>query len=346
LQLSQKVEQVLGVVRYHDQQRVRSDVLGLLRVIPSLVPAAGTLSNSPQPVMNLTGTIPVTFNTATYNIPVTIWITDQFPYRPPLCIVTPTSGMIIKAKHQHVDSAGMVYLPYITAWNPNCSLLGLVTEMGKVFSQDPPVRATPKQPVAQPPPVVSQQPPSFSQPIGGGGMPVIAHPPNNKQFENPSDVVLRNATMKIQERFHSFNKQIEKDIETSLAKTSVAESKVQQIDQEIKLIEDQKNAFDASIPQISDRIEEANQWLEQNDKEGKIDIDAITDPKEPTRLQLLTLVAQEYSIEDTMYQLEKALSKNVITSDVFLKTYRNLAQEQFLKKATIKKIQSMQKAVK
>lgn len=30
------------------------------------------------------------------------------------------------------------------------------------------------------------------------------------------------------------------------------------------------------MSQLSDKYEEVTQWLEQNDKEGKIDIDAIT----------------------------------------------------------------------
>jgi hypothetical protein len=71
--------------------------------------------------------------------------------------------------------------------------------------------------------------------------------------------------------------------------------------------------------QLADRIDEATQWLEQNDKEGKIDIDAITDPKDPLSRQLLTLVAADATIEDTLYYLEKALGKSNINTDAFLK---------------------------
>jgi len=85
--------------------------------------------------------------------------------------------------------------------------------------------------------------------------------------------------------------------------------------------------------------------LDKNDKES-IDIDAITDPKDPLSRQLLGLVSSDATIEDTLYYLEKALGKANITTDVFLKTYRNLATDQFVKKALIKKIHQQQKSGK
>ena len=73
------------------------------------------------------------------------------------------------------------------------------------------------------------------------------------------------------------------------------------------------------MTQLTQKIDEATTWLEQNDKEGKIDIDVITDPKDPSRSQILNLVAEETTIEDTMYYIEKSLGKSSITVDVFLK---------------------------
>jgi hypothetical protein len=74
-------------------------------------------------IMSLSGTIPIMYNGAQYNIPITVWIPEPYPYKPPVSLVTPVGNMIIKSKHQHVDSAGIVYLPYISAWNPRYLIL-------------------------------------------------------------------------------------------------------------------------------------------------------------------------------------------------------------------------------
>ena len=88
------------------------------------------------------GTIPISYGGAQYNIPITMWIVDSYPFAPPQCFVTPTADMIITPKHKHVDSQGMCYFPYISSWNPNaCNLVDLVGVMCKAFSETPPVRA-------------------------------------------------------------------------------------------------------------------------------------------------------------------------------------------------------------
>ena len=53
---------------------------------------------------------------STYNIPVLIWITETFPFVPPLAYVKPTSSMAIKVS-KHVDANGRVFLPYLHEWN-------------------------------------------------------------------------------------------------------------------------------------------------------------------------------------------------------------------------------------
>ena len=50
-----------------------------------------------------------------YNIPIIIWIPDQFPAKPPLCLVQPTATMIVRPG-RHVDANGTVYLPYLEDW--------------------------------------------------------------------------------------------------------------------------------------------------------------------------------------------------------------------------------------
>jgi ESCRT-I complex subunit TSG101 len=181
---------------YPQSQRVKNDVLELLKNLHSLQLRQGVLRKnetipslfqillakqgaSPNQIICLAGTIPVVFNDVSYNIPVNIWIPENYPYNAPFCYVTPTPGnlsnhykhkftskdMVIKPRHRHVDSSGMCYLPYLSSWNPNsANLVNLVSVMSKIFGQDPPVRSqtstatnpstTPAK-ATQPPPVIN-----------------------------------------------------------------------------------------------------------------------------------------------------------------------------------------------
>ena len=48
--------------------------------------------------------------------------------------------MVIKANHPHVDTQGLVYLPYLHNWNPSTSTLkDLVSVMCGVFGNHPPL---------------------------------------------------------------------------------------------------------------------------------------------------------------------------------------------------------------
>jgi ESCRT-I complex subunit TSG101 len=60
-------------------------------------------------------------------------------------------------------------------------------------------------------------------------------------------------------------------------------------------------------------------------------------------IRLLTLVAEDATIEDTLYFLEKSLGIEGVNLEAFLKAYRTLANEQFLKRATIKKVHEKQR---
>lgn len=68
------------------------------------------------------------------------------------------------------------------------------------------------------------------------------------------------------------------------------------------------------------------------------DVDSMVVAGSVVETQLYDLVAEDMAIEDTIYVLGKALDRERIGLDVFLKHARTLAREQFLKKALIRKI--------
>lgn len=76
-------------------------------------------------LLTLSGTIPMYYKGARYNIPMNFFIVEMYPYHPPMCFVAPSESkssynntnnidMIIKPRHRHVNSQGLCYLPYLS----------------------------------------------------------------------------------------------------------------------------------------------------------------------------------------------------------------------------------------
>ena len=63
--------------------------------------------------------------------------------------------MSIKLNHKHVDSEGLVYLPYLHEWKIDSNLVNLISTACKVFSAEPPLFAKPQQASLPSPPVVN-----------------------------------------------------------------------------------------------------------------------------------------------------------------------------------------------
>eukprot|EP00019_Armaparvus_languidus_P008359 CAMPEP_0168593322 /NCGR_PEP_ID=MMETSP0420-20121227/8249_1 /TAXON_ID=498008 /ORGANISM="Pessonella sp." /LENGTH=196 /DNA_ID=CAMNT_0008629459 /DNA_START=431 /DNA_END=1017 /DNA_ORIENTATION=- len=191
--------------------------------------------------------------------------------------------------------------------------------MSKVFSEDPPVRAKPKN---KPAPAVSSN-------------------SSGKSYEDPGAVIKRNAiqavTEKLKRELKATYDRMASEIDTlmSAGSTDPRTRKQQQL-----------NKLKKEIEESSTKYDELTRWLAANDKGGAVDIDAITEPRDVLSKQLLHLVAGDAALEDCLYYMEKALLSGSLSKDDFLKTYRQLAREQFMKRATMKKVHEVQRAMK
>lgn len=133
------------VPNYENVGRLRTDISQLLVSVRTLRPCVNTFKNNNEQVVlfYLQGTVAINYNGTQYNIPMTIYFDPPFPRRPPRCFVTPTAQMAIKPRHKHVDSNGMVYLPYLNQWNEHTSKVSeLVNIISTTFGLDPPVYST------------------------------------------------------------------------------------------------------------------------------------------------------------------------------------------------------------
>lgn len=106
-----------------------------------------------------------------YNIPVCLWLRENYPRTAPICYLKPTREMIVVTS-KHVNSNGEILMPYLDEWRhvrlqledgtmvfachytndlqfsvclgvylqPQCDLHGLIQVMMTVFSEIPPLR--------------------------------------------------------------------------------------------------------------------------------------------------------------------------------------------------------------
>eukprot|EP01006_Ploeotia_vitrea_P046476 TRINITY_DN67028_c5_g5_i2.p1 TRINITY_DN67028_c5_g5~~TRINITY_DN67028_c5_g5_i2.p1 ORF type:complete len:301 (+),score=31.73 TRINITY_DN67028_c5_g5_i2:32-904(+) len=161
----QKLERTLGELpHYSDRAKLKEHVGNLLDIFPTLAPSSAKTNQ--MVAFRLTGTLPIEYSNAQYNIPVQMWLGPKYPHEYPQVYVMPTPKMYIQSNHRHVDKQGKCYLAYLTEWNGATSdLVSLVLELAGAFSSAPPLferreQVPPHQ--YQPPP---QPQPQFQQPV-------------------------------------------------------------------------------------------------------------------------------------------------------------------------------------
>ncbi|KAI9341330.1 UEV domain-containing protein [Pilaira anomala] len=132
---------------YQDPDRTFRDVDTVLQTYFSLKPKMDTYTSNDghtQLLLCLHGTVPITYRSIPYNIPVAFWIPKEYPNASPIPYVKPTANMLIK-EGRHVDKSGMCYHHYRSSWSndQNHTFLELVAILQQVFAQEPPVYTKP-----------------------------------------------------------------------------------------------------------------------------------------------------------------------------------------------------------
>ena len=131
----------------YEANRVRSDVQHALNS-PLLDAVPSVRERERKKALSVVGTLVIRYRGTPYNLPIELVINAGYPRRPPKAFVRPTPDMMIRDRHAHVDGSGVVYLPYLSSWQPRCDLVRLVQEMSTTFGNDPPLFARPQnQPV-------------------------------------------------------------------------------------------------------------------------------------------------------------------------------------------------------
>ncbi|KDQ33261.1 hypothetical protein PLEOSDRAFT_48412 [Pleurotus ostreatus PC15] len=91
---------------------------------------------------------------------------------------------------------------------------------------------------------------------------------------------------------------------------------------------------------LRDSVEQAERNVTELRRKEDPEVDELVCSTTIVHNQLINLVAEDNAIEDTIYHLHRALNAGRIDLDRFLRTTRILAEEQFMKRALVEKIQN------
>ena len=82
------------------------------------------------------GLIPITYRQSTYNIPIAIWITRDYPREPPIVYVVPTGDMLVKPGN-HVDVSGRSNIEYMQNWERKSEVRPSIASIPSPFFKSP-----------------------------------------------------------------------------------------------------------------------------------------------------------------------------------------------------------------
>ncbi|TFK42617.1 UEV domain-containing protein [Crucibulum laeve] len=157
-----------NVQPYPNHNRVYVDIDAALARFSTLRPKSDVYTfddGRTQLLLCLHGLLPISFRNASYNIPVAVWVTREYPRQPPIAYVVPTADMLVKAG-KYVDVSGRCNVEYIQHWqrkDEGCNLSALLEAMQDQFSREPPVYAKPKDTRPHPTPQSTPPPRPFTQ---------------------------------------------------------------------------------------------------------------------------------------------------------------------------------------
>ena len=68
-----------------------------------------------QLLLCLHGLLPIAYRGTSYNIPIALWLSRDYPRQPPITYVVPTSDMLVRSS-KFVDVSGRCSLDYLQNW--------------------------------------------------------------------------------------------------------------------------------------------------------------------------------------------------------------------------------------
>ncbi|CAA0809435.1 Protein ELC [Striga hermonthica] len=347
---------------------IRQHLMHLIETYPSLQPKTAVFTHNDGRTVNLLqadGTVPMSFQGVTYNIPVIIWLMESYPRHAPLVFVNPTRDMIIKRPHPFVSPNGVVSIPYIHAWVfPASNLVELARNLSHFFARDPPLysQRKPSNPSPNPTPNLNPSFSSLNSSVGSAtprpvtpprDYPPTPTPPppygSGRIMEDPAEVFKKNAINKLVENLNGdiweMRKAREGEMEGFFGAQAVLRKREEDLRKGLKEMQDEKEALEQQLQMVLMNTDIMEGWLRENEGKtgsGDVDVDEAFQPCDALSKQMLDCTASDLAVEDAVYALDKAVQEGAIPFDQYLRNVRLLSREQFFHRATASKVRAIQ----
>jgi ESCRT-I complex subunit TSG101 len=324
---------------------------------PNIAPLVENNGDSHSALV-LQGTIAMHFRGNTYQLLVDIYLPQGYPSRPPVAYVRlGAPNMYLKEKHPHVGSDGHVYLPYLHEWRPHThNLIELVVAMSSVFSADPPVftRTTPKvvtpvssdsdrDVIAQVEAAILREAEEASRAEEAARREALRASQEEEEirkaqieFDKRQTLEVKDQlTQKIRQHLLLFSQETALQIRSDQQDQERLNRK--QLQKQLYFLSNTKKNLQAHHKTLDAKTEEIQVWIASSKSVSaeEMSVDDLCTPSNP---QMMDLSAENASLTDALYFLDRALQKGTLDLSSHLKHVRSLAKRQFLVRATLHKV--------
>lgn len=299
--------------------RIATDIFHVCRHYSSLSYSLENHAGSDgisRSLIYISGTIPITYHGATYNIPIGLWVTAWYPMGPPLPYVVPTANMVIKPNHANVNSSNGVVenISEISSWNTSSSsLLNVIRDMIVMFSKAPPVYAK------------RQGQPS-----------VVPNDLEKKRLiaEVTAVAVQRLTQVAVDARMEHA------ELEHELGELDVIQ---ESLNTELCGVASSQKHISEQIAKAQNELQIVlNKIVANNVDGGDVTWEGSLEALNPYTEQVVDFTARDFANADAIKCASDALGRNAIGVDMFMKETKRLSSEQFTCRALRMKARHLQ----
>lgn len=155
---------------------------------------------------------------------------------------------------------------------------------------------------------------------------------------------LDNTKKKVRQKIYAYLLEHSKQLQRDMVVDYQDQKKLQNsnFEQQMETIKQQKATLEEQHKVLDEKTEEIQEWLLQAQTkpaaEQQLNVDDLVVTEKPIHEQMLQLSAENASLTDAMYFLDKALHVHTLDMPTHLKEVRRLAKKQFLVRAHLVKI--------
>ncbi|CAI5728386.1 unnamed protein product [Peronospora effusa] len=160
--------------------------------------------------------------------------------------------------------------------------------------------------------------------------------------EDCASALKAEVTGKIQMQLEKIFKRVRDDIDLQFEHEVQLTQSRENVEQGLQSLRSLRDDIARAQGVVEMQDKEITVWLEENEHKDTVDPDKILIEGDALSKQMIKTLAEQNSIEDALYYMDRALGNDEIELSVFLKEVRKLSRKQFMCLALVEKIHAKQ----